>query len=42
MQSAGFYQANMMAQNLDNVRHEVLAEVCQAQNIVIDAISNTV
>ena len=31
-----------MAQNLENVRHEVLAEVCQAQNIVIDAISNTV
>ena len=41
MQSAGFHQANMMAQNLDRVRHEVLAEVRQVQNVVIDAIENT-
>ena len=41
MQSAGFHQANMMAQNLNSVRHEVLAEVRQFQNVVIHAIANT-
>ena len=40
MRLAGFHQANMMVQNLDSVRHEVLAEVRQVQNVVIDAIAN--
>ena len=41
MRWVGFHQANIMAQNLDSFRHEVLEEVRQGQNVVIDAIANT-
>ena len=30
-----------MAQNLDNICHEVLAEVRQAQSVIVDAVANT-
>ena len=39
MRSAGFHQANMVAENLDTVRNEVLAEVCHVQSIVTDTIA---
>ena len=40
MRSAGFHQANMLAENLDSVRHEVLNEVHNVQNVVANAMSN--
>lgn len=40
MRSAGFHQANMVTENLDDVRNEVLAEVRQVQSVVTDAIAD--
>ena len=40
MRSAGFHQANMLAQNLDSVRQEVLTEVHNVHNVVADAMTN--
>ena len=39
MRSADFHQANMISENLDTVRHEVLAEVHQVQNVVANVIA---
>ena len=38
MQSTGFHQVNMVAENLDTIRHEVLTKIRHVQNIVADNI----
>ena len=40
MRSAGFHQANMIAENLNTVREEVLTEVQNVQNVVANAMAN--
>ena len=39
MRSAGFHQANLIAENLNIVREEVLTEVHNVQNVVADAMA---
>ena len=40
MRSVGFHQANMIAENLNIVREEVLTEVHNVQNVVADAMAS--